>query len=56
MRRIEDPLPGRDTWKNVVYADLEHQIGSGIRLLHRAKWEHWRQREGEEEVAERDGR
>ena len=56
MRRIEDPLPGRDTWKNVVYADLEHQIGSGIRLLHRVKWEHWRQREGEEEVAERDGR
>ena len=56
MRRIEDSLPGRDTWKNTVYADYAHQLGRGVRLLHRAKWEYWRQRGVTEEVVARDGR
>ncbi|MGY8823945.1 MAG: hypothetical protein ACKVJG_08405 [Candidatus Latescibacterota bacterium] len=56
MRRIEDALPGRDAWKNVFYADFEHRIGAGVRLLHRAKWEHWHQRDAKGEVQGRDGR
>ena len=56
MRQIEDMLPGRNTWKNTIYADFEHKVGSGIRLLHRAKWAHWRQRDSAEQVAGRDGR
>ena len=56
MRRLEDDLPARNTWKNELYADFAHQVGRGVRLLHRAKWLHWRQRDSAEEVAGRDGR
>ena len=38
MRRIEDDLPGRNTWKDELYADFAHRVGRGVRLLHRAKW------------------
>ncbi len=56
MRRVEDVLVGRNTWKNVLYADFEHWVGDGVRMLHRAKWEYWRQRDPRELVWGREGR
>ena len=56
MREVEDYLPARDTWKNVLYADWEQRIGAGIRLFHRGKWERLAQRDRREAVRAREGR
>jgi hypothetical protein len=56
MQQVVDPLPARHAWKNVLYADVEHGLGHGVRLLHRCKWEEWRQRDDPEQVRSRGGR
>ena len=45
MRQVRDLLPGRDTWKLLLYGDADERLGPGLRLQHRAKWELWRQRQ-----------
>ena len=44
MRETLDQLPFKDTWKGVLYADLNHRFGPDIRLSHRFKWEDVHQR------------
>ncbi|MSR84327.1 MAG: hypothetical protein EXS58_15620 [Candidatus Latescibacteria bacterium] len=56
MRALPDLLPQRDAWTHTLYADLEHQLGRGVRLLHRAKWEWLYQREPAAQVQAREGR
>ncbi|MEW6751657.1 MAG: hypothetical protein AB1505_11885 [Candidatus Latescibacterota bacterium] len=45
MREVEDLLPGRDTWRGTLYADLEQRPTPGLRLQHRFNADGWRQRE-----------
>ncbi len=56
LREVPDPLSARNSWKNILYADLEQGIGPGIRLLHRFKWKTVRQRQNREQIQEREGR
>ena len=56
LRDFFDPLAARRTWKNSLYADLEQQVGPGVRLLHRFKWDLLRQRASAAEVRAREGR
>lgn len=55
MRQVRDLLPGRDTWKVLGYADLEQDLGAGLRLRHRAKFEEWRQRDADPDLRRRAG-
>jgi len=55
MRQVRDPLPGRDAWKLLGYADLAQDLGGGLRLLHRAKLEEWRQEGRDPELRGRAG-
>ena len=56
MREVVDRLPARNTWKNSLYADLEQQLGDGVRLLHRFKWDLLVQRYGAQELRQREAR
>lgn len=56
MQEVPDRLPAQNTWRNTLYGDMEHHLGSGPRLLHRFKWDLWLQRDPEEEVRFREGR
>jgi len=56
MRAVVDRLPARNTWKNVLYADLDQRLGMGVHLLHRCKWEYLAQRDSRELLQEREGR
>jgi hypothetical protein len=55
MRQVRDLLPGRDAWKILLYGDLEQRLGPGLRLQHRAKWEHWRQQERDPDLRRNAG-
>ena len=54
MQEVPDILPAPNTWRIALYADLEHRVGDDVRLLHRAKWDWWWQREGLDALRERD--
>jgi hypothetical protein len=56
LRARPDLLPQQDAWTQTLYADLEHQLGQRLHLLHRAKWELLYQREPEAQVLDREGR
>jgi hypothetical protein len=56
MRQVFDPLPGRDTWRQTLYADLSQDLGAGLRLQHRAKWDWWHQFASRQQLAQREGR
>lgn len=56
MQEVRDALPARHTWKSTLYADWDQRPAEGLRLLHRFKWEHLRQRDPGEEVRRREGR
>ena len=56
MREVVDRLPAQNTWKNLLYADLDQRLGKGVRLLHRCKWELLAQRDNQEELFAREGR
>jgi hypothetical protein len=56
MLAVPDDLPARNTWKNLLYADLDHRLGPGIRLQHRFKWERMQQRDSDESLRVREGR
>lgn len=45
MQEVADILPGANTWRTTLYADLDHRLGQGTRLLHRVKWDGWWQRD-----------
>ena len=51
-----DVLPGLNAWKNSLYFDFEHRLGSQVRLMHRFKWDWVDQRDEEAEVRSREGR
>ncbi|NKB67599.1 MAG: hypothetical protein GKR89_11090 [Candidatus Latescibacteria bacterium] len=56
MQDVPDPLPGRDTWKNTLYLDLDQQPGEGLRLRHRFKWDLLHQRHSKAALRLREGR
>lgn len=56
MQEVPDDLPGQNTWKNVLYADLEQRLGPDVRLQHRFKWAVWRQRDDRAALLLREGR
>ena len=56
MEAVPDYLPGKDTWRNTLYADLEQDLGAGLRALHRAKLERWWQRRSRTAVVRDEGR
>ena len=56
MQAVADDLPAQNTWKNVLYADLDQRLGPGIRLQHRFKWELLRQRDTSAILRVREGR
>jgi hypothetical protein len=55
MRDVRDLLPAKDAREYRLYADLEQRPGGGLWLLHRIKWEEFRQNDMEE-VRLRGGR
>jgi len=56
MQAVPDDLPARNTWKNVLYADLDQRLGAGVQLQHRFKWELLRQRDASALLRAREGR
>jgi len=56
MRDLADPLAFRNTWLQSLYADLTHELGTGLRFEHRGRWERLWQRDEADVVRQRDGR
>ncbi|MFH1570852.1 MAG: hypothetical protein ABIL09_22860 [Gemmatimonadota bacterium] len=56
VQEVDDPMACLDTWRNTLYADCEHRLGEGFRMLHRARWELLVQRDGDEALRDREGR
>jgi hypothetical protein len=56
MTDQRDFLPSLDAWKNVLYADIDQRLGTGIRLFHRFKWDWTQQLETSAEARQREGR
>ena len=56
MQEVFDPLPARDAWEWILYADLEHWLGSQVRFFHRGKWNRTLQRDPRAALRLREGR
>ncbi|MBT3341581.1 MAG: hypothetical protein HN712_17595 [Gemmatimonadetes bacterium] len=56
MRDEPDELPAQDTWRNLLYADLEQQFGDGLRVSHRLKVDRFWQRRPRAQVVADEGR
>ncbi|MFT5376639.1 MAG: hypothetical protein ACI906_003477 [Candidatus Latescibacterota bacterium] len=48
---VPDLLAAEDTWINTLYSDWEYDSSRGWSTKHRFKWETWRQRDAEAELA-----
>lgn len=56
MRPVFDPLPGRDTYKQTLYADWAQTAAYGLHLAHRFKWDWWHQFNDRQRLADLEGR
>ena len=57
MTDMPDPLAAQNTWKNTLYADVEHELGErSLRLKHRFKWDLVSQRDSRQLLDARQAR
>ena len=57
MTDMPDPLAAQNTWKNTLYADVEHELGErSLRFKHRFKWDLVSQRDSRQLLDARQAR